>query len=111
MRSFPSLKDKKRYLVFEIISEKTHSFEEVKTAVFGAVASFLGTSGIAKSKLKVLADKWNSQKQRGILSADRKSIEHVKAALCLSDNVGESSAIIRSIGVSGIIKKAVKNYY
>ncbi len=108
MRAYPSLKDKRRYIVFEIISSEKHSFNEAREAVNKAVSSFAGASGHAKSKLRLLADKWDGKRQRGIVSAERKSVELVKASFCLA---GQSKAIIRSIGLSGILKKAISKYY
>ncbi|MBI2134028.1 hypothetical protein HYU11_05075 [Candidatus Woesearchaeota archaeon] len=111
MRSLPSLKDKRRYLVFEIISSEKHSFADAKEAVVDAISSFTGTSGLSRSKLRVLQDKWDIKRQRGILSGERKSMDNIKASLCLAGKAGENQAIIRSLGMSGILKKAIKKYY
>ncbi len=111
MRSYPSLKDKRRYLVFEIISSEKHSYNEARGAITKSVSTFLGASGLAKSKLRLLADKWDGKNQRGILSAERKSVDSIKASFCLANNVGQNRAIIRSLGLSGILKKAINKYY
>lgn len=111
MRAFPSLKEKRRYLVFEVLSGEKHGFAEVKSALLESVSGFFGQHGLAKSKLRVLADKWEYERQRGVIVAERKSVESVKAAFCLAGRVGKSAAVIRCLGVSGILKKAVAKYY
>ncbi len=109
MRSLPSLKDKRRYIVFEIISEKRHGFEQVKQLVINAVSQHMGMSGLARSKPKLLQDKWDQDKQKGIICVDRKYVHNVKAALCLSNP--SSNEMIRSVGTSGILKKAIERHY
>ncbi len=111
MRAFPSLREKRRYLVFEVVSGQKHSFEEVKEALLSAVAGFFGSQGIAKLKPRLLADKWDFERQRGVLVAERKGMEKVKAAVCLASRVGKSRAIIRGLGVSGILRKAIAKHY
>lgn len=98
-------------MVFEVISEKKHGFDDVRDAVMGAATGFLGISGAAKSKPRLLADRWDMNRQRGILVAERKGMGKVIGALCLLNRIAESPAMIRSLGVSGILKKAIKKHY
>ena len=41
----PSLKERKRYLAFEVMADKAISFKVVAKAVWNGVLSFLGTKG------------------------------------------------------------------
>lgn len=94
-----------------MVSGKKHGFEEVKEALLSAVSRFSGSQGIAKFKPRLLSDKWDFERQRGVLVAERKGMEKVKAAVCLVSGVGNSRAIIRGLGVSGILKKALAKHY
>ena len=54
----PSLREKKRYLVFEVISkEKIKDFKPVSDAVKDASYHFLGVFGMAKAGIMLLENK------------------------------------------------------
>src|SRR3989344_817550 len=98
----PSLKEKRRYLVYEAHSEGTFSFNDVKEAILQE-AAFLGTLGLAKAGL-ILLDDWNNNK--GIIRVATASLDNVKAALFLIRNINKKEAFISTIGVSGTLYRA-----
>ena len=102
----PSLREKKRYLVFEVISEKELTLMPDKE-IEESMLKLHGEIGLGKAGLIFLKNKWNKMLQRGIVKVHYKYVDQLKAALC-SFNTGD--AIIRSIGVSGILKKAEEKY-
>ena len=107
----PSLREKKRYLVFEVISkEKIDDIDAVSSAISKASLRFLGQFGSAKAGIIVLNNKWDAQKQRGIMKISHKHVDDVKASLVFAKKIGNSEVIIRSLGVSGILKKAENNF-
>ena len=107
----PSLREKKRYLVFEVISkERVNNFEAVSKAILNYSLEFLGQLGVAKAGIIPLANKWNPELQRGIVRVGHKHIDAVKAALMLADKIDNKEVIFRSVGVSGILKKAERKY-
>lgn len=107
----PSLREKKRYLAFEIISRnRIHGFSAVNKAVWDSCLAFLGELGVSKAGIIVLGDKWSPDRQRGIIRVDRKYIDHTKVALALIKKIDGEKVIVRSVGVSGMINKADKKY-
>lgn len=107
----PSLREKKRYLVFEIISkEKITDFRQVSDSIWNCSLQFLGQLGTAKAGIMPLENKWNPQLQRGIIKVSHKHIDAVKAALVFASKVANKDAIFRSVGVSGILRKAQSKY-
>ena len=107
----PSLREKKRYLVFEIISkEKISDSNAVSSAISHYSLQFLGQLGTAKAGIIMLNNKWDPDLQRGIIKVSHKHVDAVKAALMLADKIEGKEVIIRSIGVSGILNKAERNY-
>ena len=107
----PSLREKKRYLVFEVISkEKISNFEHVANAVWDCSLQFLGQLGTAKAGIIPLANKWNSELQRGIIKVSNKHVDALKAALMFADKINNHEVIFRSLGVSGILNKAERMY-
>ena len=107
----PSLREKKRYLVFEIISDsKIENQNKVAEAVLAGCQKYLGEMGMAKAGLMVLNDNYNQEKQRGIIKVSNKMVDNLRAALCFIKEVDHQKVIVRSIGVSGILKKAKNRY-
>lgn len=111
MRLLPSLRQKKRYVVFEIISAydgsaKKFSFPEIKSAVESALLLFLGELGIARAAPMVIEEKFNMEKQRFMVKVNNSFVDEVKAALTLSKSIKNTQVIIKSVRVSGTIKKA-----
>ncbi|MBI2541220.1 hypothetical protein HYV80_00730 [Candidatus Woesearchaeota archaeon] len=107
----PSLREKKRYLVFEVISkEKINDAGQVSGAVWNASLQFLGQLGTAKTGIMVLNNKWNAELQRGIIKVSHRHVDSVKAALAFAGRISGKNAIFRSVGVSGILKKAESKF-
>jgi len=107
----PSLREKKRYLVFEIISKNNiKSFSEVSNLIWQSSLSFLGEIETAKAGIWVLPDKWNQKKQRGIIKVNNKYVDNLKTALTLIKSLKRQQVIIKSVGISGMINKADKKY-
>lgn len=103
----PSLREKKRYLVFEVISEeKINDVGMVSSAIWNASLQFLGQLGTAKAGIIVLSNKWDKEIQRGMIKVSHKHVDAVKAALTFADKIDDKNVIFRSIGISGILKKA-----
>jgi ribonuclease P/MRP protein subunit POP5 len=107
----PSLREKKRYIVFEVITkEKINSAELVSNTIWKCSLQLLGQLGTAKAGLMVLNNKWNPQLQRGVIKVSHKHVDAVKAALTFADKINDTDVIFRSVGVSGILRKAEESY-
>ena len=107
----PSLREKKRYFVFEVISkEKINDANKISNAVWHYSLQFLGQLGAAKAGIIVLNNKWDSKLQRGIIKVSHKHVDAVKAALAFADKIDNNDVIFRSLGVSGILRKAENKY-
>lgn len=108
----PSQREKKRYLVFEIISKnKVKPLSEITNAIWNSVLTFVGQAGAAKAGISVLQDKYDSSRQRGMIRVSHKMLDVLKAALTLIREINNEPVIVRSLGTSGILKKAEKKYY
>jgi len=90
----PSLKENKRYVLYETMSNNT----DQKMIEIG-VKDFIGDLGIARSGIKFLKSKRN----RGILQVNHNSVYEVKTALALIDG-----ANVRTVRVSGVINKLLE---
>ena len=75
-----------------------------------ASLKFLGQLGTARAGLMVLNNKWDAQLQRGIMKIGHKHVDEIKAALTLASKINDIDVIFRSLGVSGILRKAESRY-
>lgn len=106
MKLMPSLKQKKRYIIFEIISEKKFSLSEIKSEAERALLLFLGQLGLSKAAPLFVDEKFNPEAQKFTLKVNHKYVNEVKAALALSKSIKNTPIIIKSVTVSGTLKKA-----
>ena len=99
----PSLREKKRYLAYEVISK--HRFNDavhVNKAILDAANDFLGDLGMAKAGILPINDKWNADSQRGIMRVNNKHVDELKASLIFVKNINGKGAFVKSVGASGI---------
>jgi len=107
----PTLRERKRYLAFEIISEQpVGDFKAVSDAVWSSALNFLGVLGCAEAGMIMLPDKYNKERQRGMIRVNNKSVDKLRATLALIDQINGQNAIVRSVGVSGVLNKAESRY-
>jgi len=99
----PTLKEKKRYLAFDVISEREQSFPDVSKAIWSAVCSFVGMRGAAAMGLHLFAEKYNNQ--QGILKVAHTHVDAINASLALVTTIHNEPVIIRSLGASGVLRK------
>ncbi|MFH0868225.1 MAG: Rpp14/Pop5 family protein [Candidatus Woesearchaeota archaeon] len=107
----PSMREKKRYLAYEVISN--HKFNDavhISKAIFDATKDFLGDLGMAKAGIIPINDKWNENMQRGIIRVNNKHVDELKASLIFVKSIEGKEAIIKSVGASGILRKAQQKY-
>ncbi|HLC99086.1 MAG TPA: Rpp14/Pop5 family protein [Candidatus Nanoarchaeia archaeon] len=105
----PSLREKRRYLAFEIVSEsRIDDFSEVSDGITASALSLLGYIETAKAGLIVMGDRWDRSRQRGIIRTGTRHLNGVMASLALIDNIKGKKAMARSLGVSGALNKAAR---
>ncbi len=103
----PSLREKKRYLAFNIVSKgKIKDFSSVSKAVWQGMLSFNGTKGAAQAGIWVLPEKYNSSLQKGLVRVNHKNVDSLKAGLATIQEIEGMPVVVKSIGVSGSLKKA-----
>jgi len=103
----PSLKERIRYLAFEIISEsKINNFKEIAKEISYNISKFMGDYGMAYASIHILADKFKNNK--GIIKVNYLYLDHLRASLALIRELSQKKVIIRSLKASGTLKKASK---
>ena len=104
----PTLREKHRYIAFQLIGERPFRKGEVKKTIWEASLSTLGVLGSAKAKPWFI--RFDEKSQTGIVRVDRKHVEELRFALTLVTEINGSKAIFRTLGVSGTIKRLKRKF-
>ena len=99
----PSLREKKRYLVLEVLSQNKVR-DDFYEQLVDEVNDNLGLFDAANAGLMLI----KNHKNKGMLKVNHKYVDKVRVALMLSSL--EPDYMIRTLGVSGILRKAEKRY-
>ncbi|MBW2970918.1 Rpp14/Pop5 family protein [Candidatus Woesearchaeota archaeon] len=107
----PSLKEKKRYLVFEVITKhKIKDFGQIAKAMNQQVLECYGTKGASEMGVMPVKERWDAAKQRGIVKVGHRGVDKLKASMLMITRVGRQKATFISVGVSGILNKAQQKF-
>lgn len=101
----PSLKEKKRYIGFEVISNDKFKFEEIKKAIEKMIFKMFGEKGYAKAGIMFVDV---NKQNKGIVKTNNKELTNTRAALTMINEINGKKAIVKCTNVSGILRK-VKN--
>lgn len=104
----PSLREKKRYIVFSILAEKDLKFSDVKKAIEFKILQYIGEVGYARAGVIILPI---FKKNTGIIKVSNKEVDKVKAAMALIEKVNDEKVVFRGVYTSGILKKAKEKYF
>ncbi|MAG60419.1 hypothetical protein CL619_01400 [archaeon] len=108
MKLQPSLKPKKRYVLFQITPEsKEKKFwkREVIDAIEEQLINCFGIFMFAKASPMVVKDSFDESTQQIIIKVSHKYTDELKVAMALIKEIKETPVTIQSISTSGILKK------
>ena len=106
----PTLREKKRYIAFEVVSKNRLQAKDVAESVWQSCLGYLGEKGCAAAGIHFMNEQWNMEKQKGLIRVENTHVNDLKTALALIKKIGNEEIVIRSLGTSGIIKKAEEKY-
>jgi ribonuclease P/MRP protein subunit POP5 len=104
----PSLKERKRYVVFSVESSADLPPEKIFEAIQRACLDFMGLLNSGKAGVMILKNQFSGNK--GIIRVSHRFVNHVKASLALITCIDKTQINITAIGVSGILKKAREKF-
>ncbi len=108
MKLQPSLKPKKRYVLFQITPEpKDKKFwkREVIDAIEEQLIKCFGIFMFAKASPMVVKETFNEETQQIIIKVSHLYTDELKVAIALMKEIKETPVVIHSISTSGILKK------
>lgn len=102
----PTLRDKKRYLAFELISEHDVTREELLREMFSRVGSLIGDIGSSECGIRVLT----FDDSKGIIRCSRTKTDQARAALATITHIGGKRVMLHIFGISGTVAGATEKY-
>src|SRR3989344_9283471 len=103
----PSLREKKRYIGFEVLSERPIGrTESVHYSIQQSMTSLLGQKGMATAGYIFLSDLYIPKSQRGAFRVSHDMVDAAKAALCCVTHIEQIPVIIRSTIARGMLHLA-----
>jgi len=104
----PTLKEKKRYVVFELISDKAITQKELIDAINKHCLEFMGILHFGKAGILILKNKLTDE--QGVIRVNHKYVDFLKASLLLVTEINKKKVNLNVKGVSGILKKAQNKF-
>ncbi len=104
----PTLREKKRYLVYSVdyFGKTAQEAVKLKETVNKGLLEFLGTEGYAKAGVMFI----KGSGKKGILRVDRKYVDNVRTGLMTIQKMGPKDVTFRCLGLSGSVNKADQIY-
>lgn len=106
----PSMRENKRYIVFEIFAQGEIEFEELSKAIWRDSIRLLGELDVAISRIWPIEDLFNKERKIAVLRVNHNFVEKFKAVLALIKEIGNKKVAIKILGVTGTIKSAKERF-
>ena len=103
-RLSPSLREKKRYIAFEIESDNRLDKKEIINAVDSSCRSFIGEFNYGRAGVTILDETISNNK--GIVRVGNKYLDLVKAGMMMIRKINGKNTVFRNVNVSGSIGKS-----
>ena len=99
----PTLRDKTRYILFELQAPEPLTEKDVKHAITDELLRLFGEVGYADLNAQLM--EWNPQKKQGILRCALALEQQCKAALLFVKEVSGNEIVTKTLKTSGTIAK------
>lgn len=110
----PYLRNKKRYLAFEVISESSINREEVISLIWEALGDMYGSQGISRFDLWVIniwgCDIPGKNVMKGILRCKREEVTSIQSVIPTITRFRHNRIVFHTLGVSGSVHSATNKF-
>ncbi len=103
----PTLRERNRYIAFEIISDSRFDRKPVVDAIWATLLRLFGEVGAAKTSLWVMD--WEKEKMKGIIKVNHRSVDTLRQSMALVKEIEGKKASISTLTTSGTLKGARKH--
>jgi len=100
----PTLREKNRYIKFQVASEEPIAYSDLEAAVWDAALDIFGELGVSQTNMWLIKNLYDDKKQIGIIRCNNKVVQKVIACLGLISRLGDVRVIFKILKVSGTIK-------
>jgi ribonuclease P/MRP protein subunit POP5 len=104
LRTLPSMRESRRYIVFRVLSEDRVGYDQVRDALWNSMTHWIGEAGLARAGVRLIKNLWSQGEQTGFIQVSPKHVDAVKVAMSLIHQIGDQRVIFQSVRVSGTIK-------
>ena len=107
----PSLRERRRYLLFEMIGEREIDKRDLLKELWDSIHSLYGDVGASEIKLRLIKyhTRGSTQSVVGILRCAHDKVEEVRASLACIHSITDARVGIRVIKTSGTIRGATRH--
>lgn len=102
----PTMRERKRYLAFELISADEIRREDLLREMFSCSGSLLGDVGSSECSIRLL----KFEDSKGIIRCRYNSTEKTRAILATINSINDKRVTIHVLGISGTVAGATKKY-
>ena len=106
MKTLPTLREKKRYIAFEINSENTILRQDMVREISNSIISLFGDIGASQIRPALMS----FEGRFGILRCAREKTIETRSGLACINNIRGIRVSIRVLGISGTIKGATEKF-
>lgn len=106
MKTLPTLREKKRYIAFEINSENTILRQDMVREISNSIISLFGDIGASQIRPALMS----FEGRFGILRCAREKTNETRSGLACINNIRGIRVSIRVLGISGTIKGATEKF-
>jgi ribonuclease P/MRP protein subunit POP5 len=106
MKTIPILREKKRYLAFEVRSEKSINRQDLIRDILNSMISIYGDKGANEINPSLMS----FDGKYGILRCEREKRMETRASLACINNIHGVRISILVLGISGTIKGATEKF-
>jgi len=100
----PTMRIRKRYVKFKIISEESIVYADLEHAVWNLYLDFYGEKGTSELDLWLVRNLYDEKEQTGVIRCNHMSVDKVLAGLGLLTRLGDNRIVVKILNVSGTIK-------
>jgi ribonuclease P/MRP protein subunit POP5 len=100
----PTLREKERYIAFEVLSEERIMFSDLEAAIWNTAREFFGDLGTAKTSMWIIKNLYDENKQIGVIRCNNISVDKILTTLGLITRLGDIRVIFKILTISGTIK-------
>jgi ribonuclease P/MRP protein subunit POP5 len=107
----PSLRGRKRYIAYQVISESQFLFQDFVNSVWHSLLNLLGEFGSSQAEIWIARDIYDEARQIGIIRCSHDNVEQVRTSLALIERIGDVRVILKVLGISGSIKATKMKFF